>query len=248
MNLRYITCSEVNEHVKPTDAMALLKKSPLIELGIQSSGRVMEIGTPRHQWMEMMLRMSNQEQRPLNIALHLNYDWCTEFCNAQFPKEIEKYIFAKHKRTDFPMFQRWQLNIGDNTGKIDADVIASVISGFSDREFIFPYNDRTVSFVSKLKETGAKFSLLFDSSYGVGKSPESWQAPVFTGVPQGYSGGMSGDNVYGNLTKIFKLVEKDRDIWIDAEGKLLRPGRIMDMTLANNYIDKALLWIRENNR
>ncbi|MDR0727250.1 MAG: hypothetical protein LBF37_04280 [Rickettsiales bacterium] len=250
MNIRYITCSDLREHIPIDEAVKLLNINPRVELGIQAHNCAMNTGLPRHAWFDKLVKISERLAKPLNLALHVNGSWCTRFCNYDIPQDLRSWMDSKNQNTSLPTVGRWQLNIGDNTGKIDIGKLADVIkNGFDHNcELIIPYNIKTAGLIDELDKKDAAFSLLFDESYGVGKSPSEWRAPVYDNHPQGYSGGLCGDNIMDNLDKISKVVTDDRPVWIDAEGRLMQPGtRIFDIARAKNYISNILAWLDKNN-
>ncbi len=245
MKLRYITCSDIRENVPAEKAVDLLKGSKKVELGIQAHSPCMCTGMPRNLWLNRLLNISDACHTPLNIAIHINYNWCSDFCLGNTPEEINNLLQRKHKSTGMPMIKRWQLNLGDGTIIPNPDQISKIIKSFPYQEFIFPYNSNhdLQDFIKELNKTGAKFSLLFDASYGAGISPTSWDEPVYKTHSQGYAGGLSPENVTENLNKIAKVAGDRDDIWIDAEGRLMKPGtRIFDLDKAVKYITNALNW------
>lgn len=247
MNIRHITCSDPREDVPVNKLIELLKISDKVEIGIQAHKSSMTYLMPKFDWCNNLICSSEKSFKPLNIAIHVNYEWCDIICNGQFPPELSWWFFSKNANTGLPTIKRWQLNIGDNTKKIfSCDNLAKIIKRYPNREFIFPYNEKpsVKQFISRLHNTGAKFSLLFDSSYGVGKSPEFWQSPVYENIPNGYAGGLGPDNIHNQLIKIKSVVPENYNTWIDAEGKLMKPGtREFDIIRAENYIRNALQWI-----
>ena len=148
---------------------------------------------------------------------------------------------------DMPLIQRIQLNMSKNTAdNINVDALRGVMYEFRHTEFIFQYNDKTKDAIEKLHKSHAKFSLLFDASGGNGISPAQWQKPIYDEHPMGYSGGLSPDNVVGNLRKIESLVG-DNEIWIDAEGKLksqtlFEEKPLFDTQIARAYVQRANKW------
>lgn len=245
MQLRYITCSDIREDIPVNKAIDLLRISSKAELGIQAHFPSMCAGMPRRIWLEELLKTSDMAFTPLNIALHVNYDWCSDFCSGNIPTELKSLLDRKHKNTGKPIIKRWQLNLGDGTIIPDAKYISDIIKYYPYQEFIFPYNNnyKLQNFIEELNKTGVKFSLLFDASYGAGISPSSWNKPVYQQHPQGYAGGLSPENVVQNLDKIAKVAGNRTDVWIDAEGKLMKPGtRIFDLNRANRYINAAICW------
>ena len=67
----------------------------------------------------------------------------------------------------------------------------------------------------------------------------------------GYSGGISPENVVGNLRKINAVVPNNTPIWIDAEGKLKSSDLFdekakFDVELAHAYVKRANMWQKQN--
>lgn len=255
MNLRYITCSDLREDVHIIDALELLHISPKVELGIQASGKSVNFSTARYQWLNTLLEISATLHQPLNIAIHINYDWCSQMAYVGankdlWPQEIQN-LFARKNKNGTPLIHRWQLNIGDSTHNIRGEKLAEICDAFRDREFIFPYNakNKVTAEIEKLNKLArSNFSLLYDSSYGAGISPESWNAPVYHNRPMGYAGEMSPANVAENLSKISTVCPAGYTTWIDAEGKLMKPDtRQFDVNRAAQYIKSALEWEKRNS-
>jgi hypothetical protein len=247
MNIRYITCSDLREDVPHEKAVELLNISDKVELGIQAHPPVMKEGMPRNSWFNGLLAISAGMPKPLNIALHVNYHWCSDFCRGWIAPELLDWMRMMHEGSGEPIIRRWQLNIGDWTEKVDVKRTAGIISDNPGREFIFPFNDKKpaeTDAVSRLDSAGANFSLLFDASYGAGVSPDNWAPPVYGNHPQGYAGGLCGENIGRNLDGIARLVPQEYEFWIDAEGRLMKPGtRQFDIGRGKDYIIKALEWL-----
>jgi len=249
MNLRYITCSDPREHLPVPDVISLLKMSPLVEIGIQTSSGTMSQSKPRKLWFDVLMFHVVNNPHPLNVALHINYDWCDDLCSGKIPYELGTWLKMRNRRTDGPAIRRWQLNIGDRTQNFDAASVARLIRSHPEQEFILPYNDKVKSKIEFLYKTGEKFSLLYDSSYGYGVSPENWNAPVYITHPMGYAGGLSPENVSENLNKISAVTPRDYSTWIDAEGRLMKPGtRQFDIDRARQYVRNALAWQEAQNK
>jgi len=252
MNIRYITCSDLREDVPHKAATDLLNISDKVELGIQAHSFAMNNGLARNVWFNKLLDISMGMPRPLNIALHVNYNWCSDFCTGKIVPELLNWLELKHIGTGEPMIKRWQLNIGDGTGSVDTKKVADIIANYPNREFIFPYNSNRYyesSALSELDAIGSPFSLLFDASYGAGISPADWSAPIYDNHPMGYAGGLCGENLEQNLDKISRNLPRGYEFWIDAEGKLMTPGvspRKFDIARGTDYINHALKWLEKN--
>lgn len=249
MKLRYITCSDPRENnsVKSVIDLAYM---PRAEIGVQCHPTKMSEGMPRNVWFNELLHEAAQGAR-LNLAIHINCEWADSIC----AKGIIPDIILKWMQIEFcynrPLVRRIQLNMPKTTAQnINADALAQIIHDFPNNEFILQYNNNTKDAVEKLHQTGANFSLLFDASGGNGKSPESWQAPVYENHSMGYSGGMSPYNVFRNLQAINALVPDDREIWVDAEGKLKSQTLFdekpqFDVNLAHAYVERANMWQKQ---
>jgi hypothetical protein len=243
MNLKYITCSDPRESLQINDLIELTKISPKVEIGMQSHPSAMMSGLDRNIWFNQFLDWAGKQKTPVNIAMHVNYQWCDKMCTGIIPNEIAKWMQLRNVHTDAPVIKRWQLNIGDGTNNFDAEKIARLIEMFPENDFLFPFNPYVQSKISALYKTNAKFSLMYDSSYGYGICPDRWNPPVYNDRNMGYAGGLSPENVAQNLEKISQVVPKDYTTWIDAEGKLMKPNsRTWDMKNVTNYVKNALAW------
>ena len=249
MNLRYITCSDPREDLAIVDVMGLLKMSTLVEIGVQASPGTMSMFKPRKLWFDVLLFHVSTCDRPVNVALHVNYQWCDDMCVGQIPFELKQWLKLRNRTNGRPTIRRWQLNIGDRTEKFDSGALARLIREHPEQEFIFPYNETVRDKIELLRKTGAKFSLLYDSSYGYGISPEKWESPVYMDTSMGYAGGLSPENITENLDKINAVTPHDYYTWIDAEGRLMKPGtREFDLERARNYVKNALAWQEKQNK
>lgn len=252
MNLRYITCSDPREH-NSIKSIIELAKMPHAEIAVQCHPSKMSPGMPRNVWFENLLKEVVQLPR-MNLAIHINSEWANDICvNGNIPYPLSAW-FKVGNKNEKPVVQRVQLNMPKATAdNINIYHVAKIIDCYWDKEFIFQYNDKTKAAIQKLHDAGIKFSLLFDASGGNGIAPKSWEKPIYESHPMGYSGGMSAENVIGNLRKINTLVPKDDAIWIDAEGKLksndlFEEKAKFDVDLARAYITRANMWAKEKQR
>ncbi len=249
MNLRYITCSDIREHVKPHVAIDFLRQNPNAEFAIQAHPTKMSYGMPRNVWFNELVMDARNFSRPINLAVHVNVDWCDMLCRGQIPNELKDWLIAT-RPNGAPVIARWQINIvGAKTSHFDAKKIAQLINHYSNHEFIFQYTNNENARMKELDKMGAKFSVLYDASGGNGISPSCWYAPVFENHPNGYSGGLSPENVYENLNQISRVAGNRNDIWIDAEGKLKDPDtKQFDLVRARRFIDNTNRWLHKYSR
>ena len=249
MDLRYITCSGANEENYTAELVSLGRLSDKVEIGIVTSQHTMRANSVRNKWFNQILRENIQNE--VNLAMHIGGDWCTDFCNGKIAPELKQWLAARKYATNRPAIPRWQLNIGNGMNLRNENEMAAIIADYPDNEFIFSFNDNplVVSYISRLYDTGVPFSLLFDSSYGTGRSPVKWETPRFAGHAHGYAGGLSGENVAEQLTRISNVIPFSYNTWIDAEFKLKKPGTMQfDTRRAETYVRGALNWLRGHGR
>lgn len=248
MHVRYITVSDIRENISVDDSIKILTVAPNVEFGIQADGFSMKSNSARNIWLREILDKSNSMQKPLNIALHVNFDWCNAACNFNIPNELANLTQLKHAQTGTPLIQRLQFNIGDGTAlQFDVYKLKQLIKYFSQHEIIFPYNSLTKPILDSLDKTHAEFSILNDASYGAGITPKNWPAPAYASRhATGYSGGLSAKNVEECLNSVSKFnLDLRGETWVDAEGKLMKRGvypRQLNINKAMDYILAASKW------
>lgn len=250
MELRYITCSDPREDIPVDSMLNFTAKYPISEIGVQAHSGPMSFGCGRNKWFGEIMKKAQNMPTPPNIALHINYNWCDLMCKGIVPNELNSWLQVSNTHTGQPVIKRIQLNIGDFSDKFDAKQLSALINKHANQEFIFPWNEHVARKIETLKQTGTKFSLLFDGSYGAGIEPESWRVPVYKNIPNGYAGGLGPDNVAKNLGKINAILPQNYETWIDAEGKLRdrRTTRSFTLELAEKYLQNALAWYNQHTK
>ena len=246
MRLRYITCSDPREFNDIHDIVKLAEMSPRAEIAVQMHPSKASVGMPRNQWFHELCRYCVRDAHDINLAVHVNQEWCEEICRTgEIPMELREFFGFYRKNLGAPLVKRWQLNMSNTAvHDINYSAVKKLFLHNDDHEFILQYDDRTKNATRVLYEMGAKFSLLYDASGGRGIAPSTWNKPVYDSVPMGYSGGMSPENVVKNLKQISSVVPKNReDIWIDAEGKLKTDDKF-DIARAQKYITNAERWLK----
>ena len=260
MKLKYITCSDPREFNDIHEIVRLGKISPRVEIAVQAHPSKMSYGMPRNEWFNELLKYVIQDQIDMNLAVHVNCEWCDEICRTgDIPQELRPF-FHERKFANWPVIKRWQLNMPKSTAKnINVRALKKFFDIYYEHDFIVQYNDNTQDAVRKLHDAHARFSILYDASGGRGIMPTAWAAPVYNNVSQGYSGGLSPENIEDNLNKIATVAtkpsaqyDKDNhvqyawversDIWIDAEGKLKKDDKF-DIARARQYIVNAENWL-----
>ena len=250
MNIKYITCSDPRNHNSLDDLFGLWQISDRVELAVQMHAGKVSPETDRYKWVRALVDRLTDDMCPYNFAMHINGEWCHSVCNGKIPDALKEFFDTQYKFNHIPMptVRRIQLNMPRETATtLNPYVLKGLIESFPTQQFIIQYNDKTKDAVKKLNETGTQFAALYDASGGNGISPDAWRGPVFDSGATGYSGGMSPENVADNLTKISAVVPANRDIWIDAEGKLKTDNKF-DIARARQYIQNAESWIAQNGK
>ena len=250
MKLRYITCSDPRENIPVESILNFATKYPMSEIGLGAYPASMLSNKHNLMWFDQIIRNAQNMPTPPNIALHINHSWCDTMCLGVIPAELDWYLRITNTHTNKPVIKRIQLNIGDYSKKFDLKGLATLIKQQRNQEFILVWNERMSPKIEMLKQTGAKFSLLFDGSCGSGIEPDSWRRPVYRDIPNGYTGGLGPDNIAKNLDKINEILPKNYETWIDAKGKLCDRESTFSFTLelAEKYLQNALAWYNRHTK
>ena len=245
MNIKYITCSDPRNHNSYDELFDLWKIDPRVEIAVQMHPGKVSADTERYNWIKQLVDMMSDSitiQDVCNLAIHVNNDWCDEICNGKIPDELKPLFRARYKSTFKHVVKRIQLNMPQKTAdNFNPQKLKPVFDFYDKQDFIIQYNARTKDAVDAVHKTGAKFQLLFDASGGRGIDAKTWQAPIYPNKHmQGYSGGLSPENIAGNLNQISN-VAGNHTIWVDAEGKLKTDDKF-DPKRAAEYIKNTLAW------
>jgi hypothetical protein len=133
-------------------------------------------------------------------------------------------------RLNLPIFARMQLNIAGWIGEgVNANAMASCLP--NTREYIIqvgPSVNEGLALARQLSELKVVASVLFDSSGGQGREPESWPiAP--NDICCGYAGGLGPDNLHTHLKLLGEIVGNS-SIWVDMEsGVRSEDGQALDL-------------------
>ena len=245
--LKFITCSGVNEHITDVGKLFVLaEKYPQIEFGIQVSGKKCSFDSERFQWLREIRRYSSVNRLPINMALHINQDWVEELCQGRIVSELVDLLNMRTFNMQL-LFKRIQLNFRIGREKSpNFDELYQILSSYSisGRRFILSYNYFNAQIINELYEEGLRFDCLYDASFGEGIIPNSREAPAFAdlNILQGYAGGISPENVKGELNKIADVMPTEREFFIDAEGKLKNSNGIVSLKKCEQYVINALEW------
>ncbi len=248
MDLKCVTISGTNEYTDIKDLVDLLCKYPKAEIGIQVSDEKASYQSKRYEWFFQLYDYAKTLKQNLNVALHINPGWVEKVCEGYIPVELLKMMSLKNPNGGL-FVKRLQLNfkIGRDQVDLNYDRLRWVIKLFYHHRFILSYNEANKEFIDQFYFTyGPCFDLLFDSSHGEGITPQEWQPAVYPMVFQGYSGGLSSDNIAKVLTKIALMNVGNVPIGIDAEGKLKGDDGHLDLAKAANFLEAATPWLAKD--
>ena len=162
------------------------------------------------------------------------------FCARKPSAELSQFLSWKNFCFK-PFFGRVQLNFRIGREKTpDLGHLLATMKKYLNVRFILPYNDDNAEFIHKLYDTGFKFDCLYDNSHGEGIEANHYAHPAFEDVLQGYAGGIGPDNVTSVLNKISKVVPANKEIFIDAEGKLKGEDGHFSVEKCKAYLQQAM--------
>lgn len=235
-----VSCCGANELLNEEEVVSFLNSNPNVEIGIGVSKEKCQFGSQRMEWILSLQKRLTHYNGKSRIAFHVNGIWAKEIVEmGRFPDELAKLIWYS-KGT--PRIQLNVIGSGYSLDKQDPFPLANLIQLMEEKQlarFILPCNDKSLTFITKLRELTDKFDILYDASFGFGKQAESY-ASLFPNQLQGYAGGLSAENIEQELLSIDAVQPCPVPIWVDAEGKLRRSDcNTLDLQKAQQFIDKA---------
>lgn len=247
-----VTVTGADESVDPADVLRLATRYPLAEVAILfGSGLGHAPRFPGVGWVVELLRawdslpLSPPGERP-KLACHLCGEWVRHFLTFE----------------DAPVpflgnFGRYQLNTHAQPHVVDLGALRKSVERLSatgtqvifqvdnvnDELFEWARHARARPLLSDLRKLNV--AALFDLSHGSGLLPAEWPRS-FVGSYCGYAGGLSPENVSGQLDRIVE--EADGPFWVDAETHL-RSGddRVFDLVKIESFLAAAGEWARRRN-
>lgn len=239
MFLKTIVCSGINENNDINQAILFLKKYPNVEFGVQCSPKKAAYNTPRFEWLQELTSKLNEQQIEGRIALHLNEGFVVSFCEGKLPDEISDLLHTGNAVSRLQLnFKIGREHFGDQSVP-NIETLEKTANEVLGHPIILSASQPNLPFIRQAYHRQMKFDVLFDDSFGEGILPETRKAPLFEDVFQGYAGGLSPENVAGELVKINKVAKTS--IFIDAEGKLKEDG-LFSFNRAQAFVQNAMNW------
>ena len=242
--LKFVTCSGANEFTNISDIVALSERFPIIEWGIQASGKKCAKDSDRFRWIKELQHFLKDKHQAINLALHLNEDWVDGYTSGTIPEEVETLLDMRDCNNAY-LFKRIQLNfkIGRNKDPHFSLLMERLLTHAEGKRFILSFNPSNETFIHQMYRYGLRdFDVLYDSSHGEGITASKWKEPAFfdDGILQGYAGGLSPDNVANEIAKIRKVIPYNGSFYIDAEGKLKGDDKHLSLNKCKEYVCNAL--------
>jgi hypothetical protein len=242
-----VTVTGADDSNEPSHLIELAKEFPFVEFGILISRSSM--GNTRFPSKEWLVKLIDTcKGRNMNFAGHICGSWVNELLLGKWPKWDLLSIHEDFMSPD--MFNRWQINTHAEPHRV-YDIQLPFILRELDRNkqsVIFQYDDVNTGLIDISREADCNnISALFDLSHGAGVLPETWPQPL-EGISCGYAGGLSPENVAGQIGKIENIIG-DNLIWIDAETKLRSPDDIIfDLDKVRAFLKASKPWVISEER
>ncbi len=234
-----VTVTGADDSVSPTDLGELQKQFPFVEWGILvSKGKTFPAGTTRFpsvQWMQKL-----DESLRLRMSVHLCGWWVRRICAADLMWLRTTYDIALL----IGCAERVQLNFHGHFHELVRPLkkLAKELTlWWPGKQVICQVDGANDDIVSNLYDLGARVAGLYDRSGGAGQLPEAWPGPL-RGIPAGYAGGLSAENVEEQLVIISELV--DDPIWIDVETHVRSDNdQQFDLGKVEAFLKAAEPWV-----
>jgi hypothetical protein len=231
MKITTITVTGADDSVCMEDIAKISEIYPLVEFGILlSRKRQGSCRFPSREWLKSLKSL------PENVRFsgHICGEWVREIFSGKWPvMEFEELLGIDF----FSRFKRWQLN----THGVEHDWNSHFLKFLSQipGTVIFQYDGQNRYVLNAAKALGiSNIAALFDLSHGSGSLPDAWPKKL-DGIPCGYAGGLSPENV-SRECHLISLVTADSEIWIDAETKLRSDDdRYFEMGKVQDFVNNA---------
>ena len=261
MEIVKVSMVGANENLSVKDVLDFLLKNPMAEIGIGISREKGAFNTPRFNWVMRLQRgyeeiVENGRRKIGRVGLHINGKNApyTEkpyplmiIDDAKIPDTLR--ILSRDWRVTFQLnFSNYKIN--------HADIYSAArCLGETGQTIVIPYNHKTQEYVFEFVHSfrrrynsecgGIPLQILYDSSFGNGKSAIDYKQPVFGGIVQGYTGGFRVDNIQQELDKISAVQTcHDAKIYIDAESGLSGEQNTIDLNKADAFCKNVMDWVK----
>ncbi len=207
MKINKVTMTGTDDSISPNELFEISEKYPFVEWGILVSRNSQ--GRNRFPSLDWMNKLHELNTEKLSLSCHL--------CGAY----VREALTGSDKFSDeigniWKQFQRVQIN----THGIPHAWDSSSVRGMQNwkKEIILQFDGVNRPILDFAIAELMNCSTLFDMSHGAGILPDEWPMPI-DGVKCGYAGGLSPENVVGQI-KIIESKVGDCELWIDMETQI----------------------------
>lgn len=200
-----VTITGADDSISPAALIPLNDKYPFVEWGILVSQR--NYGNnrfPTSNWLKQLSKLFNHE---IKLSCHLCGKYVRELTHGN-------NLAMRELGFVWNIFQRIQLNF-HAIPHIATESLNGILQDWSDKEFIFQYDNVNNEIAHLAIKRGIDCSILFDTSGGAGILPNSWPEPIEE-IKCGYAGGISPENIEEQM-KLINNIVGEKQTWIDME-------------------------------
>lgn len=172
-----------------------------------------------------------------NFSMHICGGYVRDMCRGE-PSFLDDFYEHNMGRID-----RIQLNLSCYLHLINRDRMlrAMKVPELEKKQFILQFSRPDFELLGFLRDAGVDAVPIFDQSGGKGKSPEEWPKASEL-YYNGYAGGLSLDNIDGELDQIAEAAGKT-SIWIDIETGVRDSHNRFDFDLVEGFLKKCKPWM-----
>lgn len=226
--LRFSTFTGIDANTNLQEAISIAKEFPFVEFGVLFS-ESMAGQDNRFPSIESIDNISAElSAEGIALAMHV----CGKTAQA-FVRGASNSISGMPDEI-LSRFNRVQLNVNTKklfgtSSEVDSEPSPLFLNNplLTKKEFIVQFNDSNIGLLTAAADHGiSPVSILVDSSGGRGVTPDKWVSRCqildqidSAGAMVGFSGGLSADNIQGQLPLIIEA-SQGSPFWVDSEGKL----------------------------
>lgn len=205
-----VTITGADNSIKHDGLIEITKGYPFVEWGILlSRNQVGNLRFPSISWLRQLFDIHNEFQ----LAGHLCGLYAREILMGRMGVILDDLNIM------WRMFGRIQINTHGQKHPYSATGLSEILERFSDKEFIFQYDEANTALIEEMMALGHKnISTLFDMSHGAGILPHSWPKPI-PGIKCGFAGGLGPKNLREQIP-VIQQVAGEAETWIDMETKV----------------------------
>jgi len=233
--VKVVTVTGADDSIRPEDLIPIAQEFPFVEFGVLLSKKQQGRNRfPSEEWLDKLAALKLVQKENLTLSGHICGRWVKELC-------LGETNFFEDFGPTWGMFNRFQLNFHAEPHPVDQKKLAGIIRQcFALRPVIFQLDDVNDNLFYAMLWQARSILSLFDVSHGAGILPKSWPRQVDQYC--GYAGGLSPDNLAGEMERIVRVTIGQ--IWIDAETRLRSDNdKLFDLAKVRRFLAAAKPWV-----